>query len=488
MSPRERVAALRKRFPYLKPLLATTRLDYGAKWCIREDHVSQPILTGDFEPLEIAFEERFLEQGMTVLDIGAHHGYHTLLASLRVGKSGRVFSFEPSDRERRALLRNVRLNRCKNVDVQALALGAESKTAELHVVDGVETGCNSLAPPNAGGGVSAQAVRVTKLDDWMSGRGIDRVDFVKLDVEGGERDVLRGAERLLTVAPRPIILAEVQDIRTAPWGYGAKVIIDHLSDRDYKWFSLLEEGCLAPLDVSAQGFDGNFVACPSERLSELAGRVTVRAAATFAGYDAVWIDVGAHLGQGTLEAAVANPRLIVFAFEPNWAVARRVMGRAANFVVLPMAVSDTEGSADFFINSNEESSSLSLMEESGLSHWRDIDLSIAEKVRVQTIRLDTFMHLTGLATIDYLKVDAEGMDLKVIQSAGKRLRDIKKITLEVDVAPERLYREAPTRDEVLGFMRSNGFELDNQETQSSGRQQNLTFSLTDQRMLAAAQA
>lgn len=194
-----------------------------------------------------------------------------------------------------------------------------------------------------------------------------------------------------------------------------------------------------------------------------------------ASIDTIWVDVGAHLGQITLDAALGNPRLLVFAFEPNWTLARQLMGCAANFVVLPMAISDTDGYADFLINSCDGSSSLVEMEESGLVHWRDLGLKVKSKVVVQTMRLDTFMRLSNLSKIDYLKIDAEGVDLKVIQSAGDRLRDIRTIKLEVDVAPNRLYQGAPSRDEVIEFMSKSGFVLVDTESQNEGRQQNLTF-------------
>jgi FkbM family methyltransferase len=189
----------------------------------------------------------------------------------------------------------------------------------------------------------------------------------------------------------------------------------------------------------------------------------------------IWIDVGAHLGEGTLEAAISDPRLLVFAFEPNWILARQIMSRAANFVVLPMAVSDTDGLADFFINSSDGSSSLVRMEAPGLAHWNDLDLTVQATVPVPTIRLDTLMKLCDLSSIDYLKVDAEGVDLRVVQSAGNRLKDIRKIKVEVDTAPARLYQGAPTRDEVGTFMLNQGFKLFETETQNDGRQQNLTF-------------
>jgi hypothetical protein len=110
-------------------------------------------------------------------------------------------------------------------------------------------------------------VEVVTLDSYLENAGIRRVDFVKLDVEGGELAVLQGAEKLLEQRPRPVILAEVQDIRTQPWGYRASEIVRFLSDKGYKWFSLSAEGSLAPLDLGAETFDGNFVACPEESVS-----------------------------------------------------------------------------------------------------------------------------------------------------------------------------------------------------------------------------
>jgi hypothetical protein len=104
-----------------------------------------------------------------------------------------------------------------------------------------------------------------------------------------------------------------------------------------------------------------------------------------------------------------------------------------------------------------------------------LDLTVRSTALVPTIRLDTFMRLCDLSHIDYLKVDAEGTDLRVVQSAGDRLRDIGEIKLEVDVAPDRLYQGAPSRDQIVDFMATKGFKLTETEVQNDGRQANLTF-------------
>ena len=201
---------------------------------------------------------------MTVLDIGAHHGLYTLLASKRVGPQGKVWSFEPSVRERKALKLHLRMNRCSNVKIQDVAVGDESGEATLHVVEAWAGGCNSLRPPDIAAQTSATKVKVVRLDDWWAEHGL-HIDFIKLDVEGAEWGVLKGAAKLLAAQPRPVILAEVQDLRTAPWGYSAREIVAELEQQGYSWFQISLEGGLVNFDTAREEFDHNLVAIPKER-------------------------------------------------------------------------------------------------------------------------------------------------------------------------------------------------------------------------------
>jgi FkbM family methyltransferase len=240
------------------------RLSFGMWFWAGPDYVSAALLQGNFELAELAFADRCVQIGQTVLDIGAHHGLYTLFASERVGARGKVVSFEPSPRENEALRNNLALNRCRNVQTENLALGDQEGECILHVIDHGETGCNSLRPPSSGGASTPVKVRITTLDHWLDEHAIGPVHFIKLDVEGGELAVLRGADRLLSQRPRPVILAEVQDIRTAPWGYPAKEIITFLLQRDFVWHTIGIDGTLHRFELSGDGVDGNFVAWPRE--------------------------------------------------------------------------------------------------------------------------------------------------------------------------------------------------------------------------------
>jgi FkbM family methyltransferase len=253
---------------WLSQIPIPARLPYGAWWLIRNDNIGEAVSDG-FETLETSFVERFVKPGMTVLDVGANQGYYTLLASRMVGNCGRVISFEPSPREVRALQLHLKLNRCKNVTVAGVAAGAEKRQANLFVVQGYETACNSLRPPVVFSETAAVRVEVVRLDDWLEAHKIERVDFIKLDVEGGELEALKGAEKMLERRPRPVILMEVQDLRTQPWGYRAKKVIEHLQGKGFRWMQPGKDGSLKDLDLHLDEFDGNFVAWPEELASGL---------------------------------------------------------------------------------------------------------------------------------------------------------------------------------------------------------------------------
>jgi FkbM family methyltransferase len=244
------------------------RLPFGAWWLAEHSALDRELIYDGFETAEAAFVAKFLRPGMTVLDVGAHHGLYTLLASKCVGRDGRVIAFEPSPRERRRLRRHLRWNRCGNVEVQPCALGDRAGEADLYLVEGEHDWCNSLRAPNIEERTSKVRVEVRRLDDVLEGLSWPRVDFIKLDVEGAELSFLRGASSMFRGEARPAILVEVQDVRTAPWGYAAREIVRFLADAGYGWFALSDDGSLESVSSELARYDGNLVALPHERFEE----------------------------------------------------------------------------------------------------------------------------------------------------------------------------------------------------------------------------
>ena len=274
---KERLGSVRYHFRALfTRRSATIRLPFGGKWALEESALDAQLRSGAFERAETRFVEGILRPGMTALDVGAHHGYYTLLASMLVGNRGRVIAFEPSPRERIRLEGHIRLNRCENVRIEEVALGAFPGKAELFLVEGTEDYCNSLRPPAVNAKTRRVRVNVTTIDDFLSSTGLEDVQFIKLDVEGAELDVLKGASNLLRQSPRPVFMVEVYDIRTQPWGYAARDIVRFLAERSFEWFSLEESGNPRPVDSASSSFDANLVAVPAERMFRFSETVKIR--------------------------------------------------------------------------------------------------------------------------------------------------------------------------------------------------------------------
>jgi len=174
------------------------------------DHViGLSILRGQYERREAAFAMRQLAPGDTAIDVGAHIGFFTIQMAAAVGQSGRVFAFEPYRPNADLLERSIAENDfARRIVFQRAAVGAAGGTATLTFAAEtlnsggaylLRTGTSPL-PGNA-----TTTVPVVGLDD-LDIRG--RVAFVKMDVEGAEPLVVRGARRLLQ-QHRPVILSEL---------------------------------------------------------------------------------------------------------------------------------------------------------------------------------------------------------------------------------------------------------------------------------------
>lgn len=254
-------------------LPSVIQLPFGSWWLSHGSALDECLLREDFEPAETAFLRKYLQSGMTVLDIGAHHGYYTLLASRAIGSNGRIIAFEPSPKERIRLEEHLRLNACDNVRVEPFALEATEVKRDLYLVEGAEDYCNSLRPPVVNARTTTITVQTTTLDKFLSTQTIGEVDFIKMDVEGAELSVLNGAEGLLAKSPRPVWLVELFNMRTAPWGYAAKEVVQLLAKRGYRWYGIQLDGTLTSVEANREVYDANLVAVPPEREQEVLTRV-----------------------------------------------------------------------------------------------------------------------------------------------------------------------------------------------------------------------
>jgi FkbM family methyltransferase len=158
-----------------------------------------------------------LRPGFTFVDVGANLGYYSLGAGRRVGEEGRVFAFEPNPTTLARLRRNVALSQGGMIRVFDCALADAPGEAVLHApLEPAMHGHASLMNQDWAGNVKT-TVPVRRLDDVL-GETLSRLDTIKIDAEGSELAVLRGAERLVRTF-KPSILVELNRETAGSFGY-----------------------------------------------------------------------------------------------------------------------------------------------------------------------------------------------------------------------------------------------------------------------------
>ena len=256
----------RSRFSILNfPLLC--RLPYGSWFLARGDESGLiAFFRLPFEKKELQFVQKFLKPKMIFFDIGANQGFYTLLAAKCVRAEGRVFAFEPSPREFNYLRRNVLINGFKNTKMESTALGCDKGFADMFICLDGKGSYSSLRSPskNVKARRKIMKVSVTTLDEYVALNNISTIDFIKIDVEGGELDVLKGGKSVLEKL-RPLLLCEVSDKRTRQWGYSASEICNFAKRYKYRWFSFVSEDLLCSFG-NKMIFDENLIAIPEEKL------------------------------------------------------------------------------------------------------------------------------------------------------------------------------------------------------------------------------
>jgi FkbM family methyltransferase len=157
---------------------------------------------GEYEPYVAAVLDRLLDVGDVFVDVGANVGYHTARAARAVGPSGRVVAVEANPENARLLVLTVAANGFDHVDVLPLALGDHLG----HVNFGVHIGSNGgFAPDDVASLGSGRATIVPTVT--LDSLGLDRVDVVKIDVEGAESIVIAGGVETIRRC-RPAIVTE----------------------------------------------------------------------------------------------------------------------------------------------------------------------------------------------------------------------------------------------------------------------------------------
>jgi FkbM family methyltransferase len=160
----------------------------------------------EYEPELVTWLQHTLAPGCVVIDAGAHIGYLSIVMARLVGGSGHVFAIEPALENVEYLSRNVRANCVQNVDILPVALAEQPGLASFNI-NGSSDSFGFFEHPNTAT-VSSRSVPVMSIDSIFSESSLARLDLVKIDVEGGELEVLAGLRATLDRFPRVPLIVE----------------------------------------------------------------------------------------------------------------------------------------------------------------------------------------------------------------------------------------------------------------------------------------
>ena len=206
---------------------------------------------------------RLLRPGDTAFDVGANIGSHSIMMSRCVGEAGRVFAFEPVASTAWLMRENLALNKVDNVELSTAAVSDAPGTLEMNLYDQRYSAWNSFGSASFDGIVPIETVmvKVECLDDVVRSRSVERIQFLKIDVEGFEIDVLKGARAILAGDSVDCLSFEISEIPLRASGHSAAEVFEFLASLGYGSYQFDEgaDAFVGPFEGS-QDFYANFYA------------------------------------------------------------------------------------------------------------------------------------------------------------------------------------------------------------------------------------
>jgi FkbM family methyltransferase len=193
---------------------------------------------GIYEEQIVARIAALLRPGMTFVDIGANIGLHTLVAAHRVGNIGQVIAVEPQSRVYERLLHNVTLNGLRNVRAFRCAVGSAGGIMPLFQLSTENDGLATLRVRDHEEPVGSETVEVMTLPALLAVARVEHVHGIKIDTEGAELSILKGAEAWLSRSPPAFMAIECNDAHLRRFGASSLQLIRFLQATGYRVLAL----------------------------------------------------------------------------------------------------------------------------------------------------------------------------------------------------------------------------------------------------------
>lgn len=222
---------------------------------------------GIYDPNLIVVINALLPVDGVFIDIGANMGYCSLLMSRVVGEDGKVFAIEPSERDFLRLVDNVSLNKLGNVNVYRVAISDKAGNVKISIAPEERSALNTLGTAFSNKGIEelrTEEVGAITLDRFVEQEEIDRIDVIKMDIEGSEFKALKGSRESVE-RYRPALIVGVNKNSLGASGSSIEEVMKVLKELRYKVYYLTESPFFALKEaISVDQIKGNWVICIHE--------------------------------------------------------------------------------------------------------------------------------------------------------------------------------------------------------------------------------
>ena len=220
---------------------------------------------------EFSALEKLVKPGSTIFDVGANVGIISVFLSQKTGNAGTVHSFEPVTETYGMLTETIALNRCKNILPHQLGLSDTQGVAEIYTFDQEFHTLNSLGQVNIGGNIPTkkEEIQLDTIDNFCIKNNIHKIELLKIDVEGFEDSVIKGARNTLKNNTVRYIQFEISEMPLVSINKNSKDIFNLLHGYGYSVYrfdniKLIFEG---PIFTTDNNFDNYYAS--KENLNDI---------------------------------------------------------------------------------------------------------------------------------------------------------------------------------------------------------------------------
>lgn len=230
-------------------------------------------LRGDFEPLETDLILRLTNQNDIIFDVGANFGWYSVVFGKNIGPGGSVHAFEPLLSVIEDLKNNIKLNNLQNIVVNFFGLSNTNTRSKIYVPKIYGTAFASLRRLNYDQNCDEITIFLKTLDDYCQNRKINKIDFIKIDVEGAEALVLNGGKNIFAGPDKPLMLIEINDL-VKNFGFSRSDVVGLIRDFGYEVYEIYKDKLYKILDIERDKKGGyNYFCVPLDKKNKVFSKV-----------------------------------------------------------------------------------------------------------------------------------------------------------------------------------------------------------------------